>query len=143
LQKNFSFSTDSSTSNADIVQKLQLLTLHFPKLRIVWSPSPWATAQLFEELKENKDEPDSQVAVQLGSDQEPTQEFDAVVEKFNTNVHDFLLKVPGITSKNINAVMRKGGCLKDLLKMSEVSEMFFIHSTDFNFLTRILTKKIF
>ncbi|KYN49998.1 DNA repair endonuclease XPF [Cyphomyrmex costatus] len=31
--------------------KLQLLTLHFPKLKIVWSPSPHATAQLFEELK--------------------------------------------------------------------------------------------
>lgn len=33
------------------MQKLQLLTLHFPKLRIIWSPGPYATAQLFEELK--------------------------------------------------------------------------------------------
>lgn len=35
----------------DIQQKLLLLTLHFPKLKIIWSPSPYATAQLFEELK--------------------------------------------------------------------------------------------
>lgn len=35
----------------DITSKLQLLTLHFPKLRLVWSPSPFATAELFHELK--------------------------------------------------------------------------------------------
>lgn len=35
----------------DVQKKLQLLTLHFPKLKIVWSPSPYASAQLFEELK--------------------------------------------------------------------------------------------
>lgn len=38
-------------SSTDITAKLQLLTLHFPKLKIVWSPSPYATAQLFEEIK--------------------------------------------------------------------------------------------
>lgn len=34
-----------------IISKLQLLTLHFPRLKLVWSPGPHATAQLFEELK--------------------------------------------------------------------------------------------
>lgn len=34
-----------------ITSKLQLLTLHFPRLKLVWSPGPHATAQLFEELK--------------------------------------------------------------------------------------------
>lgn len=52
-----------SMSNIDITQKLQLLTICFPKLRIVWSPSPYATAQLFEELKQNRDEPDPMVGV--------------------------------------------------------------------------------
>lgn len=52
-----------SMSNADITQKLQLLTICFPKLRIVWSPSPYATAQLFEELKQNRDEPDPVVRI--------------------------------------------------------------------------------
>ena len=118
LQGHFMLSTDSGSSNADIVQKLQLLTIHFPKLRIVWSPSPYATAQLFEELKMNKDEPNSEMAIQLGSE-DPTQDYDLVAEKYNTNIHDFLLKLPGISSKNIDAVMRKGKSLKDLLKMNE------------------------
>jgi DNA excision repair protein ERCC-4 len=41
----------SDVTSNDVAAKLQLLTLHFPKLKLVWSPSPYATAQLFEELK--------------------------------------------------------------------------------------------
>jgi DNA excision repair protein ERCC-4 len=41
----------NDVTSSDVVAKLQLLTLHFPKLKLVWSPSPHATAQLFEELK--------------------------------------------------------------------------------------------
>lgn len=54
-----------SMSNIDITQKLQLLTICFPKLRLVWSPSPYATAQLFEELKQNREEPDPVVSVRV------------------------------------------------------------------------------
>jgi ERCC4-type nuclease len=41
----------NDVTSSDVVAKLQLLTQHFPKLKLVWSPSPYATAQLFEELK--------------------------------------------------------------------------------------------
>jgi DNA excision repair protein ERCC-4 len=51
-------SRDSDSNNTEIMQKLQLLTIHFPKLRLVWSPSPYATAQLFEEIKQTKEQPD-------------------------------------------------------------------------------------
>lgn len=51
LQGYFMISQDNPTSNMDITQKLILLTVHFPKLKIIWSPSPYATAQLFEEIK--------------------------------------------------------------------------------------------
>lgn len=109
-------SGESITSNADIVQKLQLLTLHFPKLRLIWSPSPYATAQLFEELKQGKSQPDSAKAALIGSDESNPTEID----KFNTNVFDFMIRLPGINSKNIGKVMRHGGSLKELLKKSEV-----------------------
>jgi ERCC4-type nuclease len=49
LQGTYYVSSDVASS--DVASKLQLLTLHFPKLKLVWSPSPYATAQLFEELK--------------------------------------------------------------------------------------------
>lgn len=51
-QSHYMLSSEtSSTGSMDIQQKLLLLTLHFPKLKIIWSASPYASAQLFEELK--------------------------------------------------------------------------------------------
>ena len=35
----------------DTISRLTLLTMHFPRLRILWCQSPYATAELFEELK--------------------------------------------------------------------------------------------
>lgn len=119
LQGRYMLSRDSEINNAEIMQKLQLLTIHYPKLRLVWSPSPYATAQLFEEIKQSKEQPDPATALQSGSE-DPSQELDAITEKYNASIHDLLLKLPGITLKNINAVMRKGKNLKELLKMDEV-----------------------
>jgi DNA excision repair protein ERCC-4 len=47
--------------------KLVLLTLHFPRLRIIWSRSLHATADIFRALKSNQDEPDPAVAALLGT----------------------------------------------------------------------------
>jgi DNA excision repair protein ERCC-4 len=118
LQGRYMLSRDSESSNTEIMQKLQLLTIHFPKLRLVWSPSPYATAQLFEEIKMNKEQPNPTAVVQVGTE-DPSQELDSITEKYNANVHDFLLKLPGINLKNIDSVMRKGKNLKELLKMDE------------------------
>lgn len=118
LQGRYMLSRDSEANNTEIMQKLQLLTIHFPKLRLVWSPSPYATAQLFEEIKLTKDQPDPKAAVQLGTD-DPSLELDAVTEKYNANIHDFMMKLPGINLKNIDTVMRKGKSLKEMLKMDE------------------------
>ncbi|XP_058821611.1 DNA repair endonuclease XPF [Topomyia yanbarensis] len=120
LQRHFMMSGDSASSNADITQKLQLLTLHFPKLKLVWSPSPYATAQLFEELKQGKLEPNPEVAALVGSDEAggPV-EIEQIADRSNPNIHDFLIKLPGINSKNIGKVMRRCKNLKELLKKTE------------------------
>ena len=57
LQGKYYLSKDIGSS--DLVARLQLLTLHFPKLKILWSPSPHATGELFEELKRGREEPDA------------------------------------------------------------------------------------
>lgn len=118
LQGRYMLSRDSETNNTEIMQKLQLLTIHFPKLRLVWSPSPYATAQIFEEIKQSKEQPDPSTAVQTGLD-DPSLELDAITEKYNAGIHDFLMKLPGVTLKNINSLMRKGKNLKELMKMNE------------------------
>lgn len=51
---------------ANIISKLSLLVLHFPRLRIVWSRSLHATADIFVALKSNQDEPDLDRAMRVG-----------------------------------------------------------------------------
>lgn len=111
--------SSETTGNFDIFQKIILLTLHFPKLKLVWSPSPYATAQLFEELKLNKDEPDSEQAIAIGTD-DGVNDLDLITEKYNPNIYDFLIKLPGITTRNIGNVLRNVKNLKTLAKMTEV-----------------------
>ncbi|XP_025200940.1 DNA repair endonuclease XPF [Melanaphis sacchari] len=115
LQGRFYLSKDMTTSHRnDITSKLQLLTLHFPKLRLVWSPSPFATAELFQELKEGKSQPISSEAAAIGL--EAGQNFDE--EMYNAVIKDFMSKLPGVTTQNILNVLNKGQSLTHMLKMS-------------------------
>lgn len=56
---------DDVTPN-NIISKLSLLVLHFPRLRLVWSRSLHATAEIFASLKANQDEPDEAKAIRVG-----------------------------------------------------------------------------
>merc|ERR1719381_28540 len=95
LQGKYYLSRDVASS--DLTSRLQLLTMHFPKLRILWSPSPHATAELFEELKKGRPEPDASKAATLGVD--IIDEYN--VEKCNPQIKELVSKLPGMNSKNI------------------------------------------
>jgi DNA excision repair protein ERCC-4 len=112
LQGKYYLSKDIAST--DITARLQLLTIHFPRLRILWSPSPHATAELFEELKKGREQPDAQKAAAMSFDF--VDDFNA--DKFNANIKDILLKLPGITSKNVYAILNKVGGLVDLMGFS-------------------------
>ncbi|XP_028403688.1 DNA repair endonuclease XPF-like isoform X1 [Dendronephthya gigantea] len=117
--KSFSLQAKSSLSNEislqNVTTKLALLTIHFPKLRVLWCPSPYATAELFDELKQNQPEPDAAVAMEIGSD--PSLAVGG--ERYNAAPQDFLHKLPGINSKNCKTVMNK---VKNIHELSELSE---------------------
>ncbi|XP_073949397.1 DNA repair endonuclease XPF mei-9 [Choristoneura fumiferana] len=114
LQGHFVVSTD--ISGADIQQKLQLLTIHFPRLKLVWSPSPYATAELFYELKQGRKNPEIAAAIALGGDNTAD---DINYERYNILVHDFVQKLPGVTSKNMARIMNKGVSLDHLLTLNK------------------------
>ncbi|XP_076231477.1 DNA repair endonuclease XPF mei-9 isoform X1 [Calliopsis andreniformis] len=107
--------------NMFITSKLQLLTLHFPRLKLVWSPGPHATAQLFEELKQGRDQPDVIKAAQIGMEENKQ----VAIEKYNTRIQDFVARLPGVTTKNLQAILSKGQSLDHLneLTKEEIAEM--------------------
>ncbi|XP_063790404.1 DNA repair endonuclease XPF [Pseudophryne corroboree] len=98
----------------DITSKITLLTLHFPRLRILWCPSPYATAELFEELKQNRPQPDAATAMAITVDSETVPES----EKYNPGPQDFLLKMPGVNAKNCRAIMNH---IKNIAELTTLS----------------------
>ncbi|KAI3453448.1 hypothetical protein Pfo_010111 [Paulownia fortunei] len=111
--KSFSFQSaseigDDVTPNS-IISKLSLLVLHFPRLRIVWSRSLHATAEIFAMLKANQDEPDEAKAIRIGVPSEDgIIENDVRAENFNTSAVEFLRRLPGVTDSNYRSIM--DGC---------------------------------
>ncbi|KAG9452536.1 hypothetical protein H6P81_005440 [Aristolochia fimbriata] len=111
--KSFSFQSASEigddVSPTSIISKLSLLVMHFPRLRLVWSRSLHATADIFASLKANQDEPDESKAMRVGV---PTEdgvvEDDVRAENYNTTAVELLRRLPGVTDSNYRAIM--DGC---------------------------------
>uniref|UniRef100_A0A0C9QIP8 DNA repair endonuclease XPF n=2 Tax=Fopius arisanus TaxID=64838 RepID=A0A0C9QIP8_9HYME len=118
LQGNYYMSKEMRSF--DVTAKLQLLTLHFPHLKIVWSPNPQATTQLFEELKQGRAEPDGYAASQIGLD-EFVENKKNYVERFNAKIQDFVTKLPGIYTKNLRLIMNDGVSLDHLIVLKQES----------------------
>ncbi|KAI9838898.1 MAG: hypothetical protein M1819_004106 [Sarea resinae] len=104
-----------TSTPSDLHTKLVLLTLAFPRLKTIWSSSPYQTAEIFEELKKSQDEPDPIRAVQLGLDAGE----DPADQSFNQIPQDMLRAVPGVTEKNLARLILEVGSLADLAEMEE------------------------
>lgn len=107
-----------SNVSSDLQSKLVLLTLAFPKLRIIWSSSPFQTAEIFESLKALEEEPDPIAAVQAGLDKDMRAEDQA----FNQEPQEMLAVVPGVTPKNIKNLVLATENMREVANM-EVKEL--------------------
>ncbi|CAM0871317.1 unnamed protein product [Alopecurus aequalis] len=128
--KSFSFQSASEVgddvSQTNIISKLSLLVLHFPRLRIVWSRSLHATADIFMSLKSNQDEPDEAKAMRVGVPSEDgVVEDDVRAENYNTSAIEFLRRLPGVTDSNYRAIMDGCNSLADLalLPVEKLAEL--------------------
>jgi DNA excision repair protein ERCC-4 len=107
-------STSSANASSDLQSKIVLLTLAFPKLRIIWSSSPYQTAEIFESLKSQEVEPDPLAASRIGL--EGGQKVED--QSFNREPQDMLRVVPGVTSKNIKNLVVEMGSVKEIANAS-------------------------
>ena len=84
-------------------------------MRIIWSSSPYATAEIFNDLKSNVPQPDPAKAVLVGAEEDP--EAGAGV---NAAAEELLRSLPGITAKNVKHVMGRVGSMRELCEMKDV-----------------------
>lgn len=101
--------------SSDLQSKLVLLTLAFPKLRIIWSSSPYQTAEIFESLKAQEEEPDPIAAVRAGLDKDAKAED----QTFNQEPQDMLAIVPGVTPQNIKNLVLETENIREIANMTD------------------------
>jgi DNA excision repair protein ERCC-4 len=104
----------SSNPGSDLQSKIVLLTLAFPKLRIIWSSSPYQTAEIFESLKTQEHEPDPVTAVKIGLEGGQKAEDQA----FNREPQDMLRTVPGVMGRNIANLVMEMGSVREVANSS-------------------------
>ena len=100
----------------DALPKLILVTITFPQLSIIWSPSPTFSAEMFEYLKIDREQPDTDQALKMSEEQLPV---DQNVDKYDLETKDFLLCLPGVNFHNVYRLMSKCLCILDLMKKSK------------------------
>ncbi|KAG6373235.1 hypothetical protein JVT61DRAFT_6861 [Boletus reticuloceps] len=102
-------STESERALPSIQSKIVLLTLHFPRVRIIWSSSPYATTDIFSDLKAHNPEPDPSRAIAIGAEEDPN-----VGAGVNAAAEELLGCIPGVTAKNVKYVMSKVRSVREL-----------------------------
>ncbi|KAL7752655.1 DNA repair protein RAD16 [Sorochytrium milnesiophthora] len=110
----------SDSAAYDLAAKLVLLTLHFPKLRLLWSSSPHASTEMFQDLKKNQGEPSAEAAMEIGVEHTrgSSAASNSTLSPDNLTAQDILRALPGITSKNYKVVMEKVDSVYDLAQMT-------------------------
>lgn len=111
-------SLSATNPSSDLQSKLVLLTLAFPKLRIIWSSSPSQTAEIFLSLKTQQDEPSPIDAVQIGL----SKDMQAEDQAFNREPQDMLRVVPGVTARNMQNLVLEAQNIREVANM-EVGEL--------------------
>jgi len=98
----------------EIQMNLAALVLKYPKMKILWSSSPYQTTELIMELKASREEPDIVKAVNAGLKEEKQNVNDAL----NTNIVTLLQNIPGVTNVDFYSIMKK---VKDTSKLVAMS----------------------
>ena len=122
LQNTNELGMDIRTDSA--CSKMAILTLHFPKLRILWSRSPHETLRVFKDLKSTHEEVNVEKAMEIGrsesveallkQDMDDEEEED---DEVNEAARDMLLRLPGVNVHNARRIMRECDSLAELSEM--------------------------
>jgi DNA excision repair protein ERCC-4 len=106
-----------SAAQQGLQGKLVLLLLAFPRVRVIWSSSPYASADIFSDLKRGEPEPDPAVAILVGAPNDGGEEGDGAGAG-NAAGEELLRTLPGINSKNVGTVMSRVRSVRELCGMS-------------------------
>lgn len=109
----------SEKSLEDIKIKLIMLVLKYPQLRIIWSPSPYKTAEIFKELKADAENPSIEQSLKMGDYDTNFKSKNISVGEivYNDNAIELLNNIPGINSDNFMRLTKFVKNIKELVSL--------------------------
>ena len=112
---------DDTTPSDDIQSKLVLLTISFPRLKIIWSSSPRATSSIFKDLKVQRDEPDVKASTNVGTEETGTLSENGILMEENLSLlpNEIVRNLPGITTKNVGWLTNKVNNINEVVKLKQ------------------------
>ncbi|KAL6449854.1 RAD1 DNA repair protein RAD1 [Candida maltosa Xu316] len=131
-----------SNAQATVQSKIMRLLYVFPKLKIVWSSSPYESAQIFLQLKASQKEPDVGNALDKGANKSVVTE-DGNPAAYNEEAIDFIQNIPGINGTNYLTLIEKVKSIQDLVCLSKEEFIDILGSENgkkaFNFINKKVT----
>ena len=115
LRNKIGYRRFGTAESQDALPKLVLLTITFPQLKLIWSPSPQFSAEMFEYLKIDKEQPETDKVLKVSEEQLP---IEHISDRYDIETKEFLLCLPGVNFQNVYSLMNKSKCILDLLKKS-------------------------
>jgi DNA excision repair protein ERCC-4 len=100
---------------ASLIAQIIAIVIHFPSVRLIWSPTFAFTANVFTRLKQGREQP----RVDIGS-REPMLGTDPSSQGANTAAKravEFLKACPGITAANLPVLMKSARSIREIAQM--------------------------
>mmetsp|Transcript_5998 Transcript_5998/g.10525 ORF Transcript_5998/g.10525 Transcript_5998/m.10525 type:complete len:666 (-) Transcript_5998:26-2023(-) len=113
--------------NDSISSKLTMLTMEFPKLRLLWSRSPHETLKIFKKLKRNHQEVDVDKAIEIGTNdaldelllgEDGYYNEDEDDDGVNDDAKNMLRRLPGVNAHNARKIMSECDSIASLSSLS-------------------------
>mmetsp|Transcript_24518 Transcript_24518/g.97283 ORF Transcript_24518/g.97283 Transcript_24518/m.97283 type:complete len:660 (-) Transcript_24518:54-2033(-) len=110
---------DDLATPASTEARVAILAMAFPRLRVVWCRDDHAAVALFAALKKGRRQPELLTdKADSGSSSARGASADAAHGGRNVVAIDLLLKLPGVTEKNVHELVEKVDNLRELVSMS-------------------------
>lgn len=99
----------------EVQLKITELLISFPKLKVIWSSSPYETAQIILELKAKLEEPDVEEALSKGVNPQISSVDGPPM--LNDDAIDVLQTIPGINNVNYTTVIQRVKNIEELVSL--------------------------
>lgn len=136
FDKDTNHSGGGTADLTSLQSKLVLLALSFPKMKFIWSSSPFETAEIFELLKRSNGEPDPMTCVNYG-----LVDPNSTAVK-NSAAMEFLESMPGVSAKNSWNVSSRVENVRELVGKSVEEMVAMIGPERGRMLSRFLIKDV-